>query len=226
MAQHPAVHHDDQRPRRHRRFGRRRRGTAPGLSLLFGPFAGPLHLLMNDGIIHYHTPLGRHGRRLRVGSGRRGGEAQLFRKTGRDFLVRGQPPRQLLRTQPLLRLGRAAIAHGQAHLPQFSAQGQRAALALAQGGKPRRSGRRGLAGDGPVLDGLIPGIRPPLPVPSRPASATPPLSVFFSWQYLLSLSAGEEPLPLKCNNSVKMHPAGCISHLRAGASMIKFQHCD
>src|SRR5271167_587782 len=79
-------------------------------------------------------------------------------------------------------------------------------FALPQGGKPRRFDRRVLAAVLLVAGGPILGTPPALHVqsPSRSAGASDLSDPFSS--VLCSLSAGEEPLPNYCKDSVKMHP--------------------
>ena len=75
---------------------------------------------------------------------------------------------------------------GQLDQPQFRAQGQGPAFALAQGGKPRRSGRRVVAAVVPAADDLTPGIRPPLHLRRRPRSARPAETFdLLSWQLFM-----------------------------------------
>lgn len=125
----------------------------------------------------------RAGGGLFLGIGRHRREAELLRQARRDLLMRCQPPRPLRRTKPLFRRRLLAVVRGQGHRPQFRVQRQRAAWALAQGGKARRLGRRVVAVGAPALDAPAPGIQPPLPLPLGPASAGPPASsLLFSWQ--------------------------------------------
>ena len=108
MPQPPAVHHDHQRRRWQRRFGRVRGGQRrprrqADLGLLLGARARPLHLLMNHRIIHHHAPTRDDGGGWGVGSRRDRRETKFLGQPRRDFLMRHQSPRPLLGTKPFLR---------------------------------------------------------------------------------------------------------------------------
>lgn len=170
--------------RRHPATGRH--SSDPRLRLLISTLAGTLHLLMNERVIHRHAPAGRHGGGLLVGSRRDCGKAKFLGQAGRELLMRRKSPRLLLGAKPFLRLRILAVINRQFDQPQFRAQGQGPAFALAQGGKPRRSGRRVLAAVVRAAGGLIPGIRPPLHVRRRPTSARRSATVdAFSWQLFM-----------------------------------------
>src|SRR5208282_372549 len=91
-------------------------------------------------------------------------------------------------------------------------------FALPQGGKPRRFDRRVLAAVLLVAGGPILGTPPALHVqsPSRSAGASDLSDPFSS--VLCSLSAGEEPLPNYCKDSVKMHPYVAVYRIHGSSA--------